>query len=566
MPQFINRIYCRKFKALINYDIDSRIYLTLANISLIFLSYSIWRVKPVEVNITDFLGLTSHLGLFFWTGLAILTVLSIYIYSYDGAVSKWILIFILVVLAFYLFGLGIFIEDEPRFITSYYPTAEVKNILSSHYIETTSNAPLITYRSWPAFHVISAFMLYIINIDLFSIIKYMPLFWAICTTFISFAIGMRLGFPPNKSFILSFLLLSSFWVTQYYYSPQFFSYILYMILLLFSFSVNQESYRILILLTFFALVIMHVLTPVVIILSYALILIYWKRSNTYYFLIISLAIILISWYIYLAPVAFRYGIFEFMKQIMELNILSSLDAPKFKATSEMKSLINSIRISYLAIYAILGIISLYLIIFCEGASRKKREFKICLFWLVGGASLSLLGYGLEQFERSYIFCLIPVISIILISKISKKIIYILLAITIILHIPAHYGTESFFQTYTSELAGSKFLAYNAEYITLGIADSYILYYNPSLITIMPTVRPIWAGEFFKDRLTRINPLIDSYKTSYMMKYYFGYDPLQSYIDENNYILNLIYNNNGYRVHYNFNDVNFRRATFDGDVS
>jgi hypothetical protein len=50
-----------------------KLYLVVANVSLVLLFYSIWEIKWVVVDIDDFLGLSSHLTAAYWVGLGLIT-------------------------------------------------------------------------------------------------------------------------------------------------------------------------------------------------------------------------------------------------------------------------------------------------------------------------------------------------------------------------------------------------------------------------------------------------------------------------------------------------------------
>ena len=56
-------------------EIESRqkLYLIMANVSIMLLFYSIWEIKWVVADVNDFLGLTSHLTAAYWVGLGLIT-------------------------------------------------------------------------------------------------------------------------------------------------------------------------------------------------------------------------------------------------------------------------------------------------------------------------------------------------------------------------------------------------------------------------------------------------------------------------------------------------------------
>jgi len=60
--------------------LNLKIYLSLAFIVLTLLFYSIWEIKPVTVDVYDFLGLTSHLTAVYWIGYILIILFSIKLY------------------------------------------------------------------------------------------------------------------------------------------------------------------------------------------------------------------------------------------------------------------------------------------------------------------------------------------------------------------------------------------------------------------------------------------------------------------------------------------------------
>jgi len=134
------------------------------------------------------------------------------------------------VIGLFLYGVSIFAEENARFPWSYYPAGEVKTVLETQYIDSISKHNLISYRSWPATHIISATILYLTGIKIENLLKYVPLFWMFSVILITFIIGKRLKLLANQSFLATLIVLSSFWTFHYYYGPQSFGFLIYLLL------------------------------------------------------------------------------------------------------------------------------------------------------------------------------------------------------------------------------------------------------------------------------------------------------------------------------------------------
>lgn len=556
------------FQKSIPIRLHSKIICIIINLCFILFLYNIFQIKWVVIDINDFLGLTSHLTIYYWLGLSTITICSIIIYLDNELKDAVVFIGALFIVALFLFGLGVFAEENARFIVSYYPTAEVKTVLETHHIDTISVYPLISYRSWPAFHLITASILYLSGISLDNLIKYMPLFWSTCVIFVTFAIGRRLKFSLNESFLLSFLFISSFWLPQYYYSPQSFAFIIYIILFICIFSQKNINFIGLSLLTFSSLVITHLVTSIVVILSLFTQglcrngLSYTKlmcKIRFNYRILLFIAIFII-WILYLAPLVFTTGMLEFKNQVMNLDLFS--ENIKFSATSKTKEIINMFRFSYFGIYALCGVISSILFLTRKVDKRHEQVLIFSYKWSIGVLFLILLNYGFEQFERVYMFCLVPVILIIILSISEKKIMILLMVLFIALHVPAHYGSESYDMVYTSKIEGSKFFGIQVAPAT--IQRNYfsghggfclVSYFNHNLVT---TPRANFANfkkynisEIF-NKFSSVAFIIDDKQSDNYYKYYYNYNPTHLYLENktNQNDLYIIYTNGNYNLFIN----------------
>jgi|GEM_PF-2490069 len=538
--------------------LDSKIYIILSAISLTLLFYSIWEIKPVSVDITDFIGLTSHLTLAYWLGYILIIFCLIRLYFDTDNKNELIHILILIIVGLFLFGVPIFAEENARFPWSYYPAGEVKTILETKYIDSISPYPLISYRSWPATHLISATILYLTGIKIENLLKYMPVFWLFSVVFIIFSIGKRLKFSVNQSFLASFIILSSFWTFHYYYGPPSFAYILYLLLFMFivSFSnINKIRDTILISLTFAVLVITHMLTSMALISSFMfsskyIKSIYEKRTRFMIFFLI----VFIAWYVYLAPVMFRTGVEEFIKQATGLAFFSFFQTEKYSAGELLtREITHYSRLFYLGIYAISMIYAAALYLTGRIKEEKKELTKICFFWFIGVLVLFVFKYGAAEIDdRIYIYSLVPMACILTLT-LNRKTLVILSILLVIPHIPAHYGSESYEMITSTELVGSKFFAMkitienNESYFSM--FDTFVNYYDSETINYKrkslsvaakPNISMLYTSDY----------IINSKSSHNLVLYAYGVDPIQEGIRlcQNN--VSLLYNNGYYQIYIN----------------
>ncbi|SNQ61518.1 hypothetical protein [Candidatus Methanoperedens nitratireducens] len=564
-------------ESLFSSPLDSKIYIFFAVTGVIFLFYSIWQIKPVVVDINDFLGLLSHLTLAYWIGYALVVLFSIRLYLDKKIKHDIIYLMYLVIIGLFLFSVPIFAEDNARFAWSYYPAGEVKTVLETKYIDSGSDYPLMTYRSWPAMHLISAFILYLTDIKIENLLKYMPLFWVISVVLITFSIGKRLRLLSSQSFMASFLILASLWTGLYYYGPPSLAYLLYMLLFMFIVIFNKFSLNVppaealkheyidfikdkiinimLISMAFIALVITHVLTPIAVISSFIFSspFIQTFRKKRIRFIIVFL-ILFIAWYVYLAPVMFETGIKEFVTQAMQLDFLSFFKTEKYSPGEFLtRWIVHYSRLFFLGIYAIAMIVA-YAFYMTGRTKRENIELtKICFFWLAGVLALFALKYGRNEIDdRIFLFSLLPMVYIITFTF-DRRILAILAILLILFHMPAHYGTESFDSVRTTELSGAKFFTTNAVFDNretyFSMWDTFIDYYNPEMIKVLYWTMPV-ADKPDPSRIGNATYIINSDGSHNFISYSFGSDPLKEWIQLNQGKLSLFYNNGFYQIYKN----------------
>jgi hypothetical protein len=570
-PQKVNMsAYIRKW---FSSPPNSKTYISIALISFLFLFYSIWEIKPVLIDIGDFLGLLSHLTLAYWTGYVLVLVFSIRLFLDKQIKHDSIYLLFLIAIGLFLFGVPIFAEENPRFPWSYYPAGEVRTVLDTNHVDITSNYPLMTYRSWPSMHLTSASILYLTNIKIADLLKYMPLFWVFSVILITFSIGKRLGLSSNQSFASSLLFLASFWTGLYYYGPPSLAYLLYLLLFLFIIGftrINPNSSliepqkdkkigrienTILISLTFASLVITHILTPIAIIVGFIFSSSFIRALNKQRVkFIILFLLIFIVWHIYFAPVMFKTGLVEFMRIITEFDFLGFFKTEKYSPGAFLtRWIVHYSRLFYLVAYAIAMIAAAFLYLTRRIKENNMESTKICFFWLIGILVLFALRYGRNEIDdRIFLFSLVPMVFIISFTF-DRKIIAVMAILLILFHMPAHYGTESFDSIRTTELGGTKFFATNAVFADretyFSMWDTFIDYYNPEMIKVLYWTMPV-SDKPDPSRIGNATYIINSIGSHNFIYYSFGLDPLEEWIQVNNHTLNFFYDNGYYQIYRN----------------
>lgn len=531
-------------------QLRQKLYIILANVSLILLFYSIWEIKWVTIDIDSFLGLTSKLTIVYWLGLILITVCSILVYLDNELRNNRIFIFVLIVLGLFIIGLGTFAEENSRLSTSYYPPGEVKKILIDNHVDITTPYPLISYRSWPGIHFISIYMLYFTNIDLLTLIKYMMLPWLIFFIFITFSMGNSFGLSLNKCFLLSFLAISSFWTGHHYYSPQSFAFLIYLFIFLFAITINDDIIKkFMSILMFSFLIITHMLTTVSILLSLFVTLIYkrYKRVKINKQFIL-LCVIFVAWYVYFASTVIEWGIPDAVDRILNMESVSIVSS-KLHPSSLTELLSKTFQFAYILIYLIP--IGIFLYNHKDKDYNKRMILNFILCWIFGLVFITVTVYGTEIFERLYLYSSVPLICFMIIllkdNKWNNKIFVFIMIIFVAMIIPAHYGNETRSLTFTTELKGSEFLSKMIQ----SQGDSYfysfsfyIWYYNPELILTQH------SSDTDDGSINQMRYVIDSRLTNNVITFQLGFNPIKEWLIKEDSKLDLFYNNGEFSVYKN----------------
>lgn len=538
-------------------NLREKIYLILSLASMALLFYSIWQIRPIDANVTDFLGMTSHLTIIYWIGLLLITICSILIYFDKELKNILVHIVTLIIFGLFILAIPIFVEYNAYMPYSYYPAGEVNTVLKNGHIDMIKNYPLIAYRQWPAIHFITANIIFMTGAEFTDIIKYMPLLWIVTFILISFSIGRALNFSIDKAFLLSLLGVFSLWIPQYYYSPQSFAFLAYLFIFwiflrLRIVDINKREYILLLAIFFILVVTAHMLTSIVIFLNIIALWLYYryKKNDIYFTKIVWLyGIILSAWYAYLAPYAFRFGVHEFIKQATQLDLLYFQSTMKFASTSPIKDSVNNFRLIYLIIYLICFItVFVYYNIYHKRYSFDDK-FNSNYYWLIGIIPIVTIRYGAEVYERAFMFSIIPLMALMILILKNEKFVLILFLLLLIPHIPAHYGSQSFELTRTTDLKGSEFFASdvvpNSQYFYF--FWNYIAYYDNNLTTVAHASFSPWKYPNITI-LDRSKYIIKSTSSDYMIRYYINSDPLEDIYDKIILDTIMIYDNGDYKIH------------------
>jgi hypothetical protein len=530
-----------------------KIYLILAFTSLILFFLAVWQVRPVIVEPSAPLGLASYLPVTYWIGFTLIMITGVLAVLDQELKKDATFIIILIVLSLFISGIAVFIQENATEPDAYTHFPGVYDLLKTNHLNINVPQALESYNSWPVYHFLSAAMLAITNVG-FTLVKYVPLVWLLFLILVTYSTGKRFHLAPNYCFLLSSLAVLSFWIGVNEYTPR----LLGMILLLTIFMLilnhqNNIGENIILIILFSGLVMTHGTSSIVAIFAITLLSIY-KRDPI---LIIFFIIIFAVWQIYESPLMFQEGILAVRKAVLDIFEVTKLENYQGAASTGRLAARYS-QLSYLVIYAVSMMGIVFSLITKKIKDESRKHILALFFWIVGITANLLVGSGSEV-DRTYIFLIVPLASIVCLAFTNWKILIPIMCIFSILFPLARYSTvASWGQVLTTELKGSEFWA-NRDINEAYFADNYsvpalIMHYNRKML-----IYQYWTpNNIAKMGKKSDNVALDSVHYIIMSKQ--GNDGLILGMKDNPYIAwlqtengeksNLMYNNGFFQIYQN----------------
>lgn len=538
-----------------------KLNLILSLVSLILLFISIGQIKPVIVEPSNLFGLASLLPITYWVGLALILLCSIFTYLNRKHTNDAFYIYLLVIIALFLFGISVFSQEYPRDVGAYFPSAEIKILTQYSHINIGQAIP--SYSSWPSIHFITKYILEITRIDLLEWIRYFPLFWVGCFILLTYSIGKRLKVAPESQFLLTFMALASWWTSWSGFSPQAIAILLYLVCFMILIAPrNTVSESFLLILTFCALIITHSIAALAILLSLGILSIYRRQTQ----LIMLFLVFFSAWYMFVAVATLQQGIaswwsaplrqiFQMMKQAGDV----------VGATTLQRMIFRYSQLAYVGIYGVIVIAALVLSKRNTNKLKDNRLVSTCTLWIGGILGLSIAvpsttALITDMLSRLYLYGVIAAICILILAIQNRRLLVFLMVIVIAIHLPAHYGAEvASGQVLPTEFKGDEFFALKVRpiepyFYNDGDVQKLIYFHNPELINIRYYSRQ-WdfAVPDMVDPsvLNKAKYIIFGKQGNDRMLWGYGHDPLKEWLTtEGASRFTPIYDNGDFQIYLN----------------
>ena len=322
---------------------------------------------------------------------------------------------------------------------------------------------------------------------------------------------------------------------------------------------------IIVVLIFAALALSHGFTCMVVIPALVLLSIY-RRDGRF----VALFIVLFgTWYLYQAFAAMEVGVHQWWN-VPFFDIFLLTEAERYQLASVTARAVNRYALlSYLVLYLSLFVASAFLFFRGKINVEHKKYVIALLCWAVGVGLMTVMKYGGEGPYRLYLFCLLPLAAIIVLSFYGRKLLAALIPLCAVIFLFANYsGDSGYQQVQTSELRGAEFMAVEVAAEVYGGGWYYgsdpglFLHYNPELSG--EVFNPTWHGPKLPEdvdlsSIHRFRHIIISRKATDGIVYNWGEDPYALWPQtEVGKRADLLYNNGYFQLYDNNLYMEYRK--------
>jgi len=371
------------------------------------------------------------------------------------------------------------------------------------------------YLNFPGSAILFSFLLIVTGTSPFQVIKAFGVVYNTILLVFCFACFQRLGFKQTHAILAALVVIFSFYMQGALIHSSLIGFIFYTAIFWLALSpYPNRATNIFILTTFFlAVVIYHAFTPFAIVGAVGVMLFGWQLADRMIrkiglvrlqgcppsmnrSIVISLLAILVAYWSYIASAPFSWA----LRWLVTSDLLRTLHL--FLSTA----LIGFAGTLYSGGYA--SVARLYAPILSLGfavylySSTDKRKLQL-LLWLLGLACLVIItvsGYVYEFFARVFAFSILPLVyGIAKLFDSNRRLLrgvgLVILIVTIGLHLPTHYGQDSFQVLQDSTVKALQFYVTQAPFdASFGSSEQQYVYYVETLRS--DNTRDSTGGSYF----------------------------------------------------------------------
>jgi len=436
-----------------------------------------------------YLGIIHSLPVLFYIAVIIILISFLGLCFFSNN-SKWLMYVQLLVIVIAIYLTPFLLEGTPRYGATFWNYGMVDYLYRIGYTSPSE----ITYHSWPGFSFQVVSLLNITGITnpepVMALYPFVVEIIYVLIILALFSVDNDKS-PGTIAWIAALIFILGNWTYSNYFSPQSSVYILILCFILVLVWLNRKqagnlSEKILLIILFSSIVLTHLLTSLIVLLTLAVLIVFYfirYRKFRWIDMLLLTATLFMGWTIYGASYQLKMNLPLVIQEILRLDLLLEQLMGRIVETSVQHQTINTIRVVYTGVIALVGILGFVLNI-------KHRGWQIAGRILFGLAVaviliLPLLFYGGEMIVRAYIFLLpfvIFYIAYLIVKYMKKPLAAVFIAIALIAVVPCSlitlYGNETLEYIHPGELRAADFYYGKAR-------SGFSLTYNPMMSCRFP---------------------------------------------------------------------------------
>jgi len=418
-------------------------------------------------------GLVKILPLQYWVALGCSLALLITAVLAGTTGYHWIASLFLAIL---VAGLGNLIYTNPRDMV----TITISKLILRHGFFSQADSPFLNFPgSALAFSLIAI----VTTASPALIAKSFGIAYNLIIVALGFSCFKRLGLRQSEALLAVLVVVFSFYMQGLLLHSSLMGFVFYIAIfsLVFAPHPSRATNTFLITLFFVAMVIYHAFTPLATVGAIGAMLLGWKLCDRMAqnlkltalrgapppisrSILILLVVLLVTYWSYFAYDPFSWGLYPLVAGDLLTTIYSTL-TPLMVGYTETTYAISYASVTRLYAPVLFLAFAIYL---CTSSDQRKLQLLLWLLGLIGSIATAVSGYALEFFARIFAFAILPVsygIARILHSerKFLRGVGFAVLLITLGLHLPSHYGQDSFQVVQDSALEGLRFFTVHCSF-------------------------------------------------------------------------------------------------------
>lgn len=366
-------------------------------------------------------------------------------------------------------GLGDLINSYPRDV---FAIVAAQRISMSGYFSPADHV----FLNFPGPEIIFSSLVLVTGTSALNVIRGFGLIYNPILLALGFALFRRLGIDRQPALLAALVLVMSFYMQGVLVYTSLMGFVFYVAIagLILAPFTSQSANTLLLIVLFTAMVISHAFSPFLTVVAVAVLLLGWKLADSILrrvglstlradpplvsrLILVAFLLILTTYWAYFAFIPFSWGLLK-LNSVDFFSLIGGAIAPLASPSTVYQQ--SYVRVTQL--YAPVLFFT-FLVYFFSSKDRRATQMLLLLIGLGATIFVALSGYTEEFLARIFAFATLPLsygVGKLFESKrkLLQAVALIALLMVTPLHLPAHYGQDSFEVFHDSSFHGLRFLA------------------------------------------------------------------------------------------------------------